>query len=254
MFFSEVLQGVFCPEIFFEWDDQYFFCLFSKLSSVLKKIGSLSVDDSNAGAEEFTTCVVDVRSRHSPSSRSAEEIPDVISYLLSDKRILSRRLSSGIFKVCCFVFFRPRKSHPAVTFGLGGCRVPAGFISSCIQATRSNVLSPTHKQGVFFTEGIGRPYVRPLVMFAFLCLHLRLTHRKVCCVMTLWFSSSANCLPPIWLENGKIRISGCMTIIAVAKNWIPWLSWIRRLLLAPLLVLSLPSCCLPCRQLEGDNR
>ena len=196
---------------------------------------------SSIGVESRTSTVVESKTRLTSKRNFVLDSTIFLNFPVPD--------STKSSKIACLC-------SVMVTFGLGGCSVPAGVISSCIKGTRIYVLSPTFKQSVFSTDFTGRTYVRPLVMFAFLRRHLRLTHWKVCCVLTLRFSSSVNpnCLPPIWLENSKkIRISGCMTIIAMAKNFIARLPWIRRLLLAPLLVLSLPSCRLPCRQLEGDN-
>ena len=44
----------------------------------------MSDGEASAATEEFLSFVVDVRARHSSSSRRAEDIVDVVSFLLAD--------------------------------------------------------------------------------------------------------------------------------------------------------------------------
>ena len=90
---SDFLQGLycFCPELLLEGDDRHVFQPFSRLVRVLERCGCLSSGDARASLEEFTTYVVDARAQHRESEKSAEQIADVITYLLSDYSFMSRR-------------------------------------------------------------------------------------------------------------------------------------------------------------------
>ena len=149
-----VMQGLcfFWPVILLEGDDQHAFQLFSKLISVLKKSGCLSEDEYVASCEEFTTYVVDERARHSLGGKNAEDIPDIVHYLLADYNFLSRRHLLRVLKLCCLVTVQRRKSYPIVSFELDGSAVNPAVLSSCITEVQSYVLSPCYKQKSFFTQ------------------------------------------------------------------------------------------------------
>ena len=152
---SDFLQGLycFCPELLLEGDDRHVFQLFSRLVRVLERCGCLSGSDARASLEEFTTFVVDARTRHRESEKSAEQIEDVIAYLLSDYSFMSRRRLVRVFKVCCLVIDRPQKKMPEIEIDLKDCAVPAAVVTSSLMGVQSLVSSPGYKQGAFFTQG-----------------------------------------------------------------------------------------------------
>ena len=120
---ADFRQGVyaFCPELMLEGDNQSVFQLFSKLLRVFERSGCLSSEVVNASSEEFTTYVIDVRFRHRDSGASAEEIPDVVQYLLS--AVLLPVVTCQVLKLCCLALDRPHFSPPRVMINLSGCKV-----------------------------------------------------------------------------------------------------------------------------------
>ena len=152
---SDFFQGLycFCPELLLEGDDQHVFQLFSRLVRVLERCGCLSSSDAQSSREEFTTFVVDVRTRHRESERSAEQIEDVTEYLLSDYSFMSRRSLVRVLKVCCLVVDRPRRKMPDIEIDLKDCAVPVSVVTSSLRGVQSLVSSPGYKQGAFFTQG-----------------------------------------------------------------------------------------------------
>ena len=138
---SDFLQGAycFCPELLLEGDDRYVFQMFSKLVQVLERSGALSCEEAKSGTEEFMTFVVDARLRHAGSESSAENISDVVTYLLSDYSFLSRKNLCRIFKLCYLVIRRPTCDFPAVLISLNGCVVPDSVVSSCLRGVQSYV-------------------------------------------------------------------------------------------------------------------
>ena len=151
---SDFLQGVyaFCPELLLEGDDRYIFRLFSKLVRVLERSGALSSEEAKSGSEEFVTFVVDARRRHTDAERSAEDIVDVVSFLLNDYSFLARKDLCRILKLCCLVMRRPAPGGPEVRVSLDGCVVPAGVVASCLRGVQSYVRGPDFKLGSFFTQ------------------------------------------------------------------------------------------------------
>ena len=80
-----------------------------------------SVDEEARSAiEEFLTYVVDVRSRHVSGNHSAEEIVNIMSHLLSYYSFLARKNLCRVFKLCCLVAIKPRRSYPVVEIDLTG--------------------------------------------------------------------------------------------------------------------------------------
>ena len=152
---SDFFQGLycFCPELLLEGDDQHVFQLFSRLVRVLERCGCLSSSDAQSSREEFATFVVDVRTRHRESERSAEQIEDVTEYLLSDYSFMSRRSLVRVLKVCCLVVDRPRRKMPDIEIDLKDCAVPVSVVTSSLRGVQSLVSSPGYKQGAFFTQG-----------------------------------------------------------------------------------------------------
>ena len=120
---SILFQGLysFCPELLLEGDNHCVFGLFNKLVRALERSGALSGSESKAAVEEFVTYVVDVRARHIGSSRSAEEIKNVVEFLLADYSFLLRKKSCRVFKLCCLVAMEPRTDFPRVTIDLSDC-------------------------------------------------------------------------------------------------------------------------------------
>ena len=151
---SDFLQGLycFCPELLLEGDDRHVFQLFSRLVRVLERCGCLSGSDARASIEEFTTFVVDARTRHRESGKSAEQIEDIVTYMLSDYSFMSRRSLVRVLKVCCLVVSRPPKKMPDIEFDLKDCAVPVAVVTSSLRGVQSLVSSPGYKQGAFFTQ------------------------------------------------------------------------------------------------------
>ena len=152
---SDSLQGLycFCPELLLDGDDRHIFQLFSRLVRVLERCGCLSSSDALTGREEFATFVVDARTRHRDSEKSAEQIRDVTAYMLSDYSFMSRRSLVRVLKVCCLVVDRPRRKMPEIEIDLKDCAVPAAVVMSCLRGVQSHVSSPDYRQGAFFTQG-----------------------------------------------------------------------------------------------------
>ena len=140
---SDFLQGLycFCPELLLEGDDRHVFRLFSRLVRVLERCGCLPGGDAQASREEFTTLIVDARTRHRESERSAEQIEDVITYLLSDYSFMSRRSLVRVLKVCCLVIDRPQKKIPNIDIDLKDCDVPVAVVTSSLRGFQSLVSS-----------------------------------------------------------------------------------------------------------------
>ena len=152
---SDFLQRLYClcPELLLEGDDRHVFRLFSRLVRVLERCGCLSGCDARASLEEFTTFVVDASTRHRESEKSAEQIEDVTTYLLSDYSFMSRRSLVRVLEVCCLVIDRPQKKMPNIEIDLKDCAVSVAVVTSSLRCVHSLVSSPGYKQGAFFTQG-----------------------------------------------------------------------------------------------------
>ena len=142
----------FCPELLLEGDDHNVFSLFNKLLCVLERSGSVSSCDSKAAAEELVTYVVDLRARHVTSGGSAEDISDIVSYLLGDYNFVSRKNLCRVFKLCCLVVQKPVVEYAAVDMDLGDCAVPPIVVASCIRGVQSCISAAGYKQRSFFTQ------------------------------------------------------------------------------------------------------
>ena len=90
--------------------------------------------------------------RHAGSDNSAENIADVVTYLLSDYSFLSRKSLCRIFKLCYLVIRRPACDFPAVSFSLKDCAVPESVVSSCLRGEQSYVCSANFKVRSLFTQ------------------------------------------------------------------------------------------------------
>ena len=88
-------------------DDHCVFSLFGKLVRVLGRSGVVSSVESKTTVEDFTTFVVDVRTRHLGSGCQVEDIADVIKYLPADYEFDFVNLFLYMF---CYV--RIRRSIP----------------------------------------------------------------------------------------------------------------------------------------------
>ena len=142
----------FCPELLLEGGDEYIFGLFNDLVALLGRCKVMSDAEVSGATEEFLSFVVDVRSRHSSGDQTAEDIPDVVSFLLADYSFLARKNLCRAFKLCCLVILRPQKSFPAVDIDLSNCAVPEPVVSSCVRGVQSCVLSANYSQKSFFTK------------------------------------------------------------------------------------------------------
>ena len=98
------------------------------------------------------TFVVDARLRHAGSESSAENISDVVTYLLSDYSFLSRKNLCRIFKLCYLVIRRPSCDFPAVIISLNDCAVPDSVVSSCLRGVQSYVCASSFKVQSLFTQ------------------------------------------------------------------------------------------------------
>ena len=151
---SEFTSGLFCfcPGLLLEGDDKYVFDLFNQLARRLERCGVISDVECKSAVEELRTFVVDVRGRHATSDEVAENIPDVVSYLLGDYSFLARKKLCRVFELCCLVVLKPRQKYPDVDINLSGCAVPYWTVTSCIRGVQSCVLSSNYKQKAFFTK------------------------------------------------------------------------------------------------------
>ena len=87
------------------------------------------------------------------SGRSAEEMDDIVTYLLTDYSFMSRRSLVRVLKFGCLIVEHPQKKFQAVEIDLEGCKVPQSVIASCVRGVQSFVSSANYKAGAFFTEG-----------------------------------------------------------------------------------------------------
>ena len=117
-----------------------------------KKNRALSGSESKAAVEEFVTYVVDVRARHVSSGRSAEEIKNVVEFLLADYSFLSRKNLCRVLKLCCLVALKPRSDFPRVTIDLSNCAVPELVVTACVRGVQSCIAASNCKQSAFFTK------------------------------------------------------------------------------------------------------
>ena len=93
----------FCPELLLEGGDEYIFGLFNDLVALLRRCKVLSDAEASSATEEFLSFVVDVRVRHVSSGRSAEDIVDVVSFLVGAFRRKTQTIVVTSF------FLRPTK-------------------------------------------------------------------------------------------------------------------------------------------------
>ena len=151
---NQFMEGIycFCPELLLEGDDKHVFMSFKKLSQVLERSGSLSSVELKAASEEFVTFVVDVRSRHVNDERSAEDIKDIVAYLVADYGLQSCKNLYRVFRLCCLVVQKRLADYPTVDFDLKNCAVPPIVVTSCIRGVQSCVSAPDYKLSAFFTK------------------------------------------------------------------------------------------------------
>ena len=142
----------FCPELLLEGGDEYIFGLFNDLVALLRRCKVMSDAEASSATEEFLSFVVDVRVRHVSSGRSAEDIVDVVSFLLSEYDFWTRKNLCRTFKLCCLVLVQPQQNFPAVDIDLSNCALPALVVSSCVRGVQSCVLSANYRQKSFFTK------------------------------------------------------------------------------------------------------
>ena len=102
--------------------------------------------------EEYSTFVVDARSRHVNSGVNAEAICDVRHYLLSDYSFLARKALCRVFKLCCLAVLRPRVDFPVVEIDLSDCEVPNLVIATCVQGVQSCVASSEFRLKSFISQ------------------------------------------------------------------------------------------------------
>ena len=151
---ANLLQGLysFCPELLLEGDNDCVLGLFNKLVRVPERSGALSGSESKAAVEEFVTYVVDVRARHISSGRSAEEINNVVEFLMADYSFLSRKNLCRVLKLCCLLALKPRTDFPRVTIDISNCAVPGLVVTSCVRGVQSGVAASNYKHSAFFTK------------------------------------------------------------------------------------------------------
>ena len=106
-----------------------------------------------SSVEEFTTFVVDIRRRHVESGLSADNISEVVTYLLGDYSFMSRRHLTQVFKLFCLAAKDSCVDLPEIIIALDGCAVPASVVTSCVKGVQSLVSLASYKQGAFSTEG-----------------------------------------------------------------------------------------------------
>ena len=139
----------FCPELLLEGGDEYIFRRFNCLVALLKRCKVVTDVEAGAATEEFLFFVVDVRARHNTSTQHAEEIPDLVTFLLSNYNFSARKNLCRVFKLCCLVVVKHQRNSPVVDIDLPGCTVAKLVVSSCIRGVQSCVLSPNTLWNVF---------------------------------------------------------------------------------------------------------
>ena len=142
----------FWPELLSEGDDRHMLELFRKLVRVLESSGCVSAVESRTAVEEYSTFVVEARKRHASGGSSAEDISDIVQYLLSDYSFLSRKASRRVFELYCLVVLKPRGDFPAVDISFAKCQVPEWVVTTCICGVQSSVSSADFKLSTFFIK------------------------------------------------------------------------------------------------------
>ena len=108
--------------------------------------------ESRTGLEDYSTFVVDARRRHESGGSSAEDIPYVRQYLLSDYSFLSRKALCHVVKLCCLVVLKPRSDFPVVDIASTSYQVPEWVVTTCVCGVQSSVSAAVFKLGTFFTK------------------------------------------------------------------------------------------------------
>ena len=152
--FSYFMRYIYCfrPELLLEGRDEYIFGLFNCLVALLKRCIVVTDTEAGAATEELLSFVVDIRARDDTSAQHADDVPDLVTFLLADYSFLARKSLCRVFKLCCLVIVKPQRDSPVVDIDLSGCTVPKLVVSSGIRGAQSCVLWPNYKQKSFFTK------------------------------------------------------------------------------------------------------
>ena len=109
------------------------------------------MDVAKASVEEFTSYVVEGRVRHQDSDPNAEQIVNVVAYLLADYSFLCRHNLVPVLKLCSLVAMRLLFKLPVVDIDTSDSSVPDLAVSAALKCVQSHVLLPAYKQVAFFT-------------------------------------------------------------------------------------------------------
>ena len=153
---SGISRGLysFCPDIMLEGDDQHVFEVFDSLCELFGTCNVLSSDDLKAAAVEYKRYVVEKRRHHKDSTYAANEIRDVVQFLLRDFSFQSRTHVFRLFKICCLIVGTRDSNPPVVTIDLRGSALDQAMVQDCILIVQSHVLGPSFSPQIFFSGSL----------------------------------------------------------------------------------------------------
>ena len=209
----------FCPELLLEGGDEYIFGLFNCLVALLKRCKVLTDVEAGAATEEFLSFVVDVRARHDTGAQHAEEIPDLVAFLLADYSFLARKCLCRVFKLfgscktstrfpCCwyrFVRLYCAEARSVILYPWCPelCAVTKIQTESLLYQAHYGMYSRCHRQFIFFyvvfwVWSLGQD----LQWWAkWLCQSLYVIVRCLCCAQKGWNVPSTSCCKQTWWSS-----------------------------------------------------
>ena len=133
-------------------DEQTAFAFFAGLCKVLETCGVLSLDESKADLEEYTSYVVERRKDHASSGQSASDIIDVAQHLLLDFGFQARHRVLRVFKLSYLFVGMPVCEYPAISFDLSGSALDSRTFHDCLRLVQTYVMSAGCSPQRFFSD------------------------------------------------------------------------------------------------------
>ena len=94
------------------------------------------------------------RRHHKDSTHAANEIRDVVQFLLRDFGFQSRTHVFRLFKICCLIVGTRDSNPPVVTIDLNGSALDQAMVQDCILIVQSQVLGPSFNPQLFFSGSL----------------------------------------------------------------------------------------------------
>ena len=153
---SGISRGLynFCPEIMREGNNQHMFELFDSLCELFGTYNVLSSDDLKAAAVEYKSYVVEKWRHHKDSTHAANEIRDVVQFILRDFGVQFRTHVFRLFKICCLIVGTRDSNPPVVTIDLSGSALDQAMVQDCILIVQSHVLGPSFNPQLFVSGSL----------------------------------------------------------------------------------------------------